>query len=229
MNYSSNLALYQPLKKYFSITRQSLGIAYKRLSIGHKVYDILHDEQFERNIFGGAMSWKYRELLPQFLESTGADVKRPHTQTWSKLLNEYEKLRDKGVIFNFESETGIEANKALTIIAKRLIDKFGRKEVVVLNGLKFNNLMTDFEQKGNDLNKYLEGKFLIFYANNAIMAKDYWKEMFSQLLLGASMNNITILTSSNTKWNFKGYQAIDVAFKDEEANVNQVLNNLFGD
>ena len=175
------------------------------------------------------MSWKYRELLPQFLESTGADVKRHHTQTWSKLLNEYEKLRDKGVIFNFESDTGIEANKALTIIAKRLIDKFGRKEVVVLNGLKFNNLMTDFEQKGNDLNKYLEGKFLIFYANNAIMAKDYWKEMFSQLLLGASMNNITILTSSNTKWNFKGYQAIDVAFKDEEANVNQVLNNLFGD
>lgn len=217
---------YQPLRKYFTITYSAIQNAYSEISKGHKIYDLLFNGNIRKQLFGGAM-YKYRNLLKEFIDETGANCSISSSKLWENIRTKPEKLIGKSIFLNLYSNLGHEGNRACTVVSKKLIDS-GYK-VNVLNGLEWNEKVTDFENRTHQVSNYINCDILIFYSTNSIVAKDWWQDSFKSLLTACSLKNIPVIMSSNSKSKLKDFDIVNVEFLDNRKNMNQVLNEVFGE
>jgi len=160
------------------------------------------------------------------------DKKYTSKQFWESLLNNSDKLLNKGYIFNLYSQIGEQGLLAGSVLLNTLVkdNKTNTKlNYKLTTGAKLDYDFKDFNDYDSSVSKLAKVDILTIFSYNTLSSSDFNKAKFESLLDECSIKNNLVILTSKKELKIKDREIINIGFTDTIKKETDLLNDLFGD
>lgn len=238
------LVEFNTLKKYCTGI-DSIKWAYKEYLRGVNINSLFREQKYQEihhKIIQKGDSLVFKKNLPRepILEETNPqpksiifnEKKYSNKHFWEQLVNNSDKLLNKGYIINLYSQIGEQGLLAGSVLLNSINEKIKNKntktKITITTGAKLDYDFKDFNDYDSSVSKMAKVDCLGIFSYNTLSSSDFNKAKFEALLDECFVNKTLVILTSKKEVTIKGREIINIGFTDKVKKETDLLKDILG-